>query len=182
MGPVELGILFVLFQWGTRNNNCDLFKQLSEAYQVLVDDQKRAHYNRQASSSSGRYGYYNHNNNSTWSRNESESRRPPPGYGGGGSSRFFDVALRFVTTRYFLLNVAFARKRRYSSCKMIIVSKSFEETIESVEKIKGKKGTRIIYSSVVEKTDLLVKHFINPIAVQKAGYLEHSFSCPKRMI
>ncbi|KAF9590871.1 hypothetical protein IFM89_039180 [Coptis chinensis] len=57
------------------------------------------------------------------------SRRPPPGYGGGGSasaaSRFFDVALRLVTTRSFLLNVAFARKRRYSSCKMIIVNALF---------------------------------------------------------
>lgn len=97
------------------------FKQVSEAYQVLSDRRKRADYdfryrsgNSSSAGSRANYGYghgyanYNHGNYNN--------------YGGGryyktrsSSSNFdglvykFEIFLRFLTTRTFLLNAAFAR-------------------------------------------------------------------------
>lgn len=101
------------------------FKQASEAYEVLIDDRKRADYNSNLryshrgksdfSSSAGRYGYgygyggYRHNN--SYGDNNNGYRY---GYGysrSGNGDRFasrVEIALRFFTTRAFLLNLAFS--------------------------------------------------------------------------
>ena len=83
------------------------FKQASEAYQVLIDDRKRADYNFRTSSSS------------SYSRTSSSSGYGY-GYGYSGSNKgrryayasgptsSFDNLLRYLTTRSFLLNVSIA--------------------------------------------------------------------------
>ncbi|XP_010907828.1 chaperone protein dnaJ 72 isoform X2 [Elaeis guineensis] len=91
------------------------FKQASEAYEVLIDDRKRADYDRgrrgasferwscgQASSSSYYYGGRQYG----YGGGGGGYRRPPPGDGGLG----FDVesVFRFLTRRGFLVNIAFA--------------------------------------------------------------------------
>ncbi|XP_043723502.1 chaperone protein dnaJ 72 isoform X2 [Telopea speciosissima] len=86
------------------------FKQVAEAYEVLIDDRKRADYNRGFGSSNagggfaGGYGYGYYSRNSYTSR----YRRS---YASNGVKGFFDmdVALQFLTSRGFLLNLAFAR-------------------------------------------------------------------------
>ncbi|XWS23313.1 hypothetical protein CRYUN_Cryun28dG0001700 [Craigia yunnanensis] len=76
------------------------FKQVSEAYQVLSDDRKRAHYNLTSSS----YNY------------SQQYRNASRGYAYASSSYYsysyknniWHIALRFFSTRAFLLNLAFA--------------------------------------------------------------------------
>lgn len=93
------------------------FKQVSEAYEILGDDCKRADYNirsRCASGPSVKQHYYSSYN--------SYANASGPRYGYGSSSGFaarsgsnvdglftnFHMLLRFLTTRAFLLNLAFA--------------------------------------------------------------------------
>lgn len=81
------------------------FKKASEAYQVLIDDRKRADYNFRTSSSSSSHSH----NRSSYGYGFSSYNR---GGGGGpnyasGASRF-DNVLRYLTTRAFLLNVSVA--------------------------------------------------------------------------
>ncbi|XP_021288276.1 chaperone protein dnaJ 72 [Herrania umbratica] len=128
------------------------FKQVSEAYEVLSDDRKRAHYNLTASSSSsysynhryrtasrggGGYGYASSNSYSySYSNNK---------------SNIWQIALRFFSTRTFLLNLAFAGalyggivaidSSRESLWKMHNSGKSFEEAMESLEKAKAHRDT-----------------------------------------
>ncbi|KAK9290372.1 hypothetical protein L1049_008541 [Liquidambar formosana] len=94
------------------------FKQVSEAYEVLMDDCKRADYNLRYGSVNnggrgfaGGYGYYNGSN--TYKpryryKPASASASASAGNGDGFVSKF-DIAVRFLTTRAFLLNLAFAR-------------------------------------------------------------------------
>ncbi|XP_030453151.1 chaperone protein dnaJ 72 [Syzygium oleosum] len=136
------------------------FKQLSEAYEVLADDRKRADYNSRsrggsyyggaggagASGGHGRgYGY----GRGGYGRGNDYSRARASGEGVGGLGAKFEAALRFMTTRAFLLNVAFAGtllgaavvidRGREALWKMQNPGKSFEEAMESIEKAKAQR-------------------------------------------
>ncbi|PIA40998.1 hypothetical protein AQUCO_02300047v1 [Aquilegia coerulea] len=95
-----------------RDNALLHFKQASEAYEVLIDDTKRAHYNQTfrgatSTSTSGfyGYGYYNNHNYYYATRNQTAYR---PHYGGRGPSPnsvfkwglHLDATLRFLTMCY----------------------------------------------------------------------------------
>lgn len=125
------------------------FKQVSEAYEILIDDRKRADYNI-------RYNSYRNSGNSN---NYQNVYRNSYGYGysrtaaadgGGGSASIvnkFEVLLRYMTTRAFLLNAALAGVLLGATYvvdaggealwKMQNSGKSFEEAMESVEKAKA---------------------------------------------
>lgn len=133
------------------------FKQVSEAYETLIDDRKRADYNirsnsyrNSANNYGGNSGYYN--------RNYKNEYRNSYGYGygysrpadAGGSASIvtkFEMVLRFMTTRAFLLNAALAGVLLGATYvvdasgealwKMQNSGKSFEEAMESVEKAKA---------------------------------------------
>ncbi|KAK1294488.1 Chaperone protein dnaJ 72 [Acorus calamus] len=124
------------------------FRQANEAYQVLVDDRRRAEYDLRGHSAAGggggggygassRYGYGNR------------------GGGGGGSgrsgrgapSRFeFEAVFRFLSTKASLRNLVFASillggvlvidRSGEEIWKMNNSGKSFEEAIDSIEKFK----------------------------------------------
>lgn len=93
------------------------FKRISEAYEILSDDRKRAEYNLRSSSSSssfnggttrknyghGHGGYGYSNDYSSYSGNSKAYS-----YTGYGSSSKLENLVKYMTTRSFLLNVAFA--------------------------------------------------------------------------
>ncbi|XP_022734806.1 chaperone protein dnaJ 72-like isoform X2 [Durio zibethinus] len=78
------------------------FKQVSEAYQVLSDDRKRAHYNLTSSSSSYNYSHQY----SKASRGYAYASSPSYSY--SYKNNIWNIAFRFFSTRAFLLNLAFA--------------------------------------------------------------------------
>ncbi|XP_050370919.1 chaperone protein dnaJ 72 [Argentina anserina] len=113
------------------------FKQASEAYQVLIDDRKRADYNFRTSSAAYGYGYgYSRSNN---------RRR----YASASGPSSFDSLLRYLTTRAFLLNVSVAgaflgglavvNMGWDALWKIRNSGKSFEDAMKSVEKAKEQK-------------------------------------------
>ncbi|KAJ0780294.1 putative DnaJ domain, Chaperone J-domain superfamily [Helianthus annuus] len=87
------------------------FKQASEAYEVLVDDRKRADYNIRSNSSNtgrgsngygyGNYGYGYTRDNRSYDYYYSSRRRK-------ASVSRVDIALGYLNSRAFLLHVAFA--------------------------------------------------------------------------
>ncbi|XP_010907829.1 chaperone protein dnaJ 72 isoform X3 [Elaeis guineensis] len=114
------------------------FKQASEAYEVLIDDRKRADYDRgrrgasferwscgQASSSSYYYGGRQYG----YGGGGGGYRRPPPGDGGLG----FDVesVFRFLTRRGFLVNIAFARNHLKKQWNQLKRQKYEKRTVEA---------------------------------------------------
>ncbi|KAE8649776.1 chaperone protein dnaJ 72 [Cucumis sativus] len=129
------------------------FKQVSEAYEILGDDCKRADYNirsRCASGPSFNQQYYSSYNS------YAHSSGPRYGSSSGFSSRSrfnadglvtnFHMLLRFLTTRAFLLNFAFAGvlaggmfaidSSGEALWKMHNSGKSFEEAMDSINKAK----------------------------------------------
>ncbi|KAJ8570551.1 hypothetical protein K7X08_037523 [Anisodus acutangulus] len=112
------------------------FKQVSEAYETLIDDRKRADY------------HIRYNNSYRNSTNNYRGNRSNYGYGGSTSIvNKFEMVLRFMTTRAFLLNAALAGVLLGATYavdaggealwKMQNSGKSFEEAMESVEKAKA---------------------------------------------
>ncbi|KAK6151395.1 hypothetical protein DH2020_014030 [Rehmannia glutinosa] len=159
-----------------RDSATHKFKQLSEAYETLTDDRKRAEYNLKRNA----YGYGAHqskNYNYNYGRGgggAGYTYSNPYGYGysesarrSGGDGIFtkFEIGLRYLTTKSFLLNATFVGERdqkgghpvldeacfeAFSGMYIIDASgkalwemrnpgKSFEEAIESVEKAKARK-------------------------------------------
>ncbi|CAI9782909.1 unnamed protein product [Fraxinus pennsylvanica] len=141
------------------------FKQLSEAYDTLIDDRKRADYNLRRNAQNTGYKYDNYRNRGK-SSNYSNFYGHGYGYGYGNGysgtayrgagvsvSTKFEIFLRFLTTRSFLLNAAFvgvllggtfvvdaggkALWERHNP------GKSFEEAMESIEKAKANKDDSI---------------------------------------
>lgn len=133
------------------------FKQVSEAYEVLSDDRRRADYNLQsrfASQSSGNGNFYGGYGNRSYGYGYSNRS-----YGGGfragsasngcGFVSTFENVLRFLTTRAFLLNAVFAGALlggvaivdmgKEALWKMHNSGKSFEDTMESIDKAKMRK-------------------------------------------
>ncbi|KAK2970848.1 hypothetical protein RJ640_016644 [Escallonia rubra] len=84
------------------------FKQASEAYEVLIDDHKRAHYDRSTTGGfpSGGNGYHHYSRPNSYGKNGHGYDYSKAGNADGFASKF-EIALRFLTTRAFLLNAAF---------------------------------------------------------------------------
>lgn len=136
------------------------FKQLSEAYETLVDDRKRAEYNIKSSAygthPSKRYDYhygggggaYTYSNPYGYGYGYSGSARRS---GGDGIYTKFEMGLRFLTTKSFLLNATFVGvllggmyivdAGSKALWKTRNPGKSFEEAMESVEKAKARKDS-----------------------------------------
>ncbi|CAN4118705.1 unnamed protein product [Withania somnifera] len=128
------------------------FKQVSEAYETLIDDRKRADYNIRYNSYRNSGNNYAGNNNyyqNSYRNNYGYGFSRPAADGGGSASIVtkFEMVLRFMTTRAFLLNAALAGVLLGATYvvdaggealwKMQNSGKSFEEAIESVEKAKA---------------------------------------------
>ncbi|XP_072975556.1 chaperone protein dnaJ 72 [Typha angustifolia] len=127
------------------------FKQASEAYEVLIDERKKSEYDlgfssRRGASSSSSY-YYGARQYGYGYGGGGSYRRPPQRDGGVGMDMEF--LLRFVTRKGFLLNVAFAsvllggavfiERSLEELWRMNNSGKSFEEAMESIEKVKIQK-------------------------------------------
>ncbi|KAK6944516.1 DnaJ domain [Dillenia turbinata] len=84
-----------------RDGAVSKFKQLSDAYDVLIDDSKRFSYDLKfrssSSSSAGGYGY-------------NYAYRPSPASCSGAGARVsnFELSLGYLTSRSFLLHLTFA--------------------------------------------------------------------------
>ncbi|GAV70794.1 DnaJ domain-containing protein/UCR_UQCRX_QCR9 domain-containing protein [Cephalotus follicularis] len=134
------------------------FKQISEAYEVLVDDRRRADYNIRSSSSSSS-SFNNRYTNNTYANNSGYgygyrygSNRGPNTYYNPPSpsaSNAFHFAFRFLTTRAFLVNLVFAGAffggtvildmSRDVLWKMHNSGKSFEDALAYIDKAKAHK-------------------------------------------
>ncbi|XP_021866803.2 chaperone protein dnaJ 72 [Spinacia oleracea] len=123
------------------------FKQVSEAYEILINDRTRSEYNFSRYRSSS--GYSNNNYNSNFYRRGSGGsyHRPPPS--SSGANRFvsnLDAVFRYMRTRSFILNLAFAGillggtvaidTSGEALWKMQNPGKSFEEAMKTIEKNK----------------------------------------------
>lgn len=136
------------------------FQQASEAYEVLIDDSKRADYNLRfrssgfassSSASSSAHSSYGNGYGYGYGYRSNYTRSGGGGYYSKGESFVskLEMALRFLTTRSFLLNLSLAgavvggtiiiETSRDMLWKMQNSGKSFEETMDSIEKTKAVK-------------------------------------------
>ena len=140
-----------------KDNATIRFKQISEAYEILMDDRKRADYNCQWRSGAGGrsasaggnsniyYSQYSYGYGRSGSSYEYKSRSGFSGGGGGFASKF-QLFIRFLTARSSLLYLGFAAAiiggivgidtSGESLWKMQNSGKSFEEAMKSIEKAK----------------------------------------------
>ncbi|CAI9101693.1 OLC1v1039075C1 [Oldenlandia corymbosa var. corymbosa] len=136
-----------------RENAISKFKQVSEAYEILMDDRKRADYNFGRNSSRSNYNYY-----------DNGTRRAYAGGGGygygysraSGKSAGMDIPFerlfRYLGTRAFARDAAFAGGLLAAVYvidtgggalwKMKNSGKSFEEAIGSIEQAKAIKDKK----------------------------------------
>lgn len=137
------------------------FKQVSEAYEILIDDRKRAAYNLSCrrynnggnfySAASGSYSYNNGNANYYYKGGGCYYKNSNQTTASSISNRWasnLDAALRYMTTREFLRNLVFASLLLVGTVaidmsgdalwKMHNTGKSFEEAVESVQKNKAR--------------------------------------------
>lgn len=93
------------------------FKQASEAYEVLVDDHKRADYNlrfnRRTYQGGGNNGYGNYGNYGYGYTYDNRKKNSSKGYDYYGTRKAgnvskFQIAIGYMNSRAFLLNLAFA--------------------------------------------------------------------------
>ena len=138
------------------------FKHISEAYEVLMDDRKRADYNnirwRSAAGSgfsggNNYYSQYSYGYGRSGSSYEARHRYGSGFNGGGGFSSKFELAIRILTARSSLLNLGFAAAilggivaidaSGESLWKMRNSGKSFEEAMSSIEKAKAYRGDNV---------------------------------------
>ncbi|KAL5079359.1 hypothetical protein RYX36_007780 [Vicia faba] len=87
------------------------FKQVSEAYEILMDDRKRAEYNyRWRSGAGGNSNYYYSQYGYGYGRSgKSYEYKSRSGFNGaGGFASKFELAIRILTARSSLLNLGFA--------------------------------------------------------------------------
>ncbi|KAL2335156.1 hypothetical protein Fmac_016369 [Flemingia macrophylla] len=94
-----------------RENATIQFKQVSEAYEVLMDDRKRANHNFRRSSAAGAGNNYYSQYSYGYGRSGGSYEYKPRSGGGGGGGGFaskFELALRILTARSSLLNLGFA--------------------------------------------------------------------------
>lgn len=129
------------------------FKQASEAYEVLVDDHKRADYNlrfNSRNSNNGGYGNYGYGYTYDHRKKSSSSGGYDYNYGNRKATvSRFEIAMGYINSRAFLLNVAFAgallsglavvEMGRDKIWKMQNSGKSFQEAMESIENTKAVK-------------------------------------------
>ncbi|CAD5321012.1 unnamed protein product [Arabidopsis thaliana] len=139
-----------------RRNATVRFKLVSEAYEVLNDDLKRASYNAGSDSDCFRRTSGSYSN--PYGNRGGRAQGSGYGYGYGYSTRNrqassfssgFDSSFRYLTTRAFLLNLALAGGLYFAFTaidtsgetlwKMRNSGKSFEEAMESIEKSKSHK-------------------------------------------
>ncbi|KAE9619847.1 putative DnaJ domain-containing protein [Lupinus albus] len=137
------------------------FKQVSEAYEVLMDDRKRADYNFRFRSGAGATGYGGAGGGGYYSSYGYGYGRSGGGYessrykssttsgfnGGGGFASRFEIAMRILTARSSLLSLGFAaailgsivviNTSGESLWNMQNSGKSFEEAMKSIEKAKA---------------------------------------------
>lgn len=94
------------------------FKQLSEAYETLIDDRKRADYNlrrnaygsHQNQNQNRRYDYHYRGGGGGYSyRDPYANRYSGSARRGGGGFVRFEMGLRYLTTKSFLLNATLFR-------------------------------------------------------------------------
>ncbi|KAL0926926.1 hypothetical protein M5K25_003182 [Dendrobium thyrsiflorum] len=136
------------------------FKQASEAYEVLIDDRKRADYDFSlrrgggfggwsggvsSSSASAGYAGRGYGRGGGGGGGGGYPRRSP---GGGGSGLDVEFLFKLMTTRGFLLSLAFASlllggavvaERSVDTLwKLNNTGKSFEDAMESIEKVRTK--------------------------------------------
>lgn len=144
-----------------RDSSILKFKQLSEAYETLIDDRKRADYNlRSRAYGPRRSNRYQHSYGYGSGGGGGGGYNNPYGYGYGysGSARRssgdrvftqFEMGIRYLTTKSFLLNATFVGvllggmyivdASGKALWKIQNPGKSFEEAMESVEKAKSQK-------------------------------------------